>query len=171
MTTRTRFRVAAVSLALGLILVALAFRARATAAPQNSGSAAWNALVDDYFDNVFFKFQPTAGTSAGFHQYDTQLEDYSRAGVDAQIAALHAIEKRVEAFGASGLNPTEVADRELVLAQIKSQLLTLETIRPWEKNPDTYSSGISNSVFTIMSRKFAPPDARLASVAARSSSS
>ena len=40
-------------------------------------------------------------------------------------------------------------------------------IRPWEKNPDTYSSGITNSVYVIMNRRFAPPDDRLRSVIAR----
>jgi uncharacterized protein (DUF885 family) len=43
----------------------------------------------------------------------------------------------------------------------------LEVIRPWEKNPDIYSSGVSNAVFVIMSRKFAPADVRLKSVIAR----
>src|SRR6202012_4700317 len=89
LTTPARTRAAAFLLVVAVVvLVAASFRAHAPpAAPQNSGSAAWNALVDDYFNNVYFKFQPTAGTSAGFHQYDTQLEDYSRAAVDAQIAA------------------------------------------------------------------------------------
>ncbi len=74
-----------------------------------------------------------------------------------EIYALRAVEKKVEAFDPSTLNPTEVADRELVLSTIRGALLQLETIRPWQKNPDVYSSGISNSVFVIMSRKFAPP--------------
>ena len=66
-----------------------------------------------------------------------------------------------------GLSPGAAADRELVLAQIRGQLLTLEVIRPWEKNPDIYSSGVSNAVFVIMSRNFAPPAVRLKSVIAR----
>lgn len=133
----------------------------------NAASAAWNALVEQYFDQVYFKFGPTGGTSAGFHQYDTQLEDYSRAGVEADISALHAFEQRLAAFDGKSLGETEAADRELVLGDIHSSLLTLETIRPWEKNPDSYSSGITNSVYTIMSRKFAPADDRLRSVIAR----
>ena len=32
---------------------------------------------------------------------------------------------------------------------------------PWEKNPDIYSSGVSNAIFVIMSRNFAPPAERL----------
>jgi len=139
----------------------------AAATAQTPSDAAWNALVDDFFDNVYFKYAPTAGTLSGFHQYDTQLEDYSREAVTKQIADLHAMENRVEAVDATKLSPAESADRELVLNSIRGTLLTLEVIRPWEKNPDIYSSGISDSVFTIMSRKFASPDARLALVVAR----
>ena len=58
-------------------------------------------------------------------------------------------------------------DRDLLLNSIHSTLLTLETIRPWEKNPDIYSSGITNSAFTIMERKFAPPADRLRALIAR----
>jgi uncharacterized protein (DUF885 family) len=46
-------------------------------------------------------------------------------------------------------------------------LLTLETIRTWEKNPDIYSGTVSNAAFTIMERKFASPDDRLRSLIAR----
>ena len=55
----------------------------------------------------------------------------------------------------------------MVLGNIRSTLLTLETIRPWEKNPDMYSGGISNGAFSLMERKFAPPDDRLRSLIAR----
>ena len=50
----------------------------------------------------------------------------------------------------------------MVLANIRSQLLTLETIRPWEKNADNYSSACANGAFVLMERKFASPDERLA---------
>jgi hypothetical protein len=59
------------------------------------------------------------------------------------------------------------SDREIVLSNIRSQLLTLETIRPWEKNADNYSSTCANGAFTLMERKFASPDERLRSLIAR----
>ena len=133
----------------------------------NEKQAAWDKLADEYFEQVYFKFGPTNGTASGLHQYDALLEDYSRAGIDGNVAALRAFEKRVEAMDGQGLDETRAADRELVLSNIRGTLLTLETIRPWEKNPDFYSSGISNSVYVIMIRKFAPPDERLRSVVAR----
>ena len=58
-------------------------------------------------------------------------------------------------------------DCDIVIGTIQSRLLTLQTIRPWEKNPDFYSGIASNGAFTIMERKFASPDARLRSVVAR----
>ena len=133
----------------------------------NEKQAAWDRLADEYFDQVYFKFAPSNGTSDGFHQYDAQLEDYSRAGIDAEVAALHAFEKRVTAVDPQGLGETRAADRELVLTNIQGTLLALETIRAWEKNPDYYSSGISNSVYVIMIRNFASADERLRSVVAR----
>jgi uncharacterized protein (DUF885 family) len=155
-----------------VVLVAMAFSGatRARMAAQTTLSekqAAWDKLADEYFDEVYFKFGPSNGTSAGLHQYDALLEDYSRAGVDANIAALRTFETRVEAVDPKGMDETRAADRELVLANIRGTLLALEVVRPWEKNPDSYSSGISNSVYVIMIRNFASADERQRSVVAR----
>jgi uncharacterized protein (DUF885 family) len=157
-----------VLLLLTVMLSQKTVRARlASRAAATEKQAAWDRLADEYFDQVYFKFGPSNGTSAGFHPYDALLEDYSRAGIDANVAALHAFEQRVAAVDPQGLDETRVADRELVLTNIQGALLTLETIRPWEKNPDFYSSGISNSVYVIIIRKFAAVDERLRSVVAR----
>ncbi|HEX3966439.1 MAG TPA: DUF885 domain-containing protein [Edaphobacter sp.] len=127
----------------------------------------FNFLAGQYFSDVYFHFAPTAGTSAGLHQYDTQLEDYSAANIQKEIAALHSFEKRVEAVDPSALDASVAGDREILLNNIRSQLLTLEVIRPWEKNPDVYSSGITGSAFVIMERPYASADIRLKSLVAR----
>ena len=129
--------------------------------------AEFNKLAGRFFDELMFRFNPVAGTAAGFHQYDALLPSGSRAEIDAQIAALKRFEAEVRNFDPRGLSPGIAADRELVLAQIQSQLLELENIRPWEKDPDAYSSGATMAIFTIMSRSFAPPAERLKSTIAR----
>lgn len=136
-------------------------------AATNTAKQQFQKISDEYFDQLYFPSQPTAGTLAGYHQYDTQLEDYSRKSIDTQIVALKSFETRVAAIPPADLDQTTQGDRDLVLSSIRSTLLTLETIRPWEKNPDIYSSGITNSAFTIMERKFASPDDRLRSLIAR----
>ena len=135
---------------LGLIVVPSFLRrdsrAQSTAATAGADNslAAWNALVDRYFDD-YFAFNPTAGTSAGFHEYDSRVEDYSGGAVEREIAAMHAWEARVEAFDSKGLDETTAADHELLLATIRSTLLSLETIRSWKKNADVYSSGVTRA--------------------------
>ena len=125
--------------------------------------------TDEYFEQVVFHYGPTGGTLTGFHQYDAQLEDYSRANIDAEIASLKQFEARIQAIhpGDDAADFVPRSDREIVLASIHSQLLELETIRPWEKNADTYSSTCASAAFALMERKFASPDDRLRSLIAR----
>jgi uncharacterized protein (DUF885 family) len=123
-------------------------------------AAAAQSLTDRFFDEYYFPFNPSSATSAGIHKYDDQIEDYSKAGVAARVTKLKQFEAEFAKL------PAE-PDRDLVLSTIRANLLEYETIRNWERNPDVYSGGISSSAFTIMSRTFAPPEARLRSLIAR----
>ncbi|WP_263349951.1 DUF885 domain-containing protein [Acidicapsa acidisoli] len=129
--------------------------------------AAFTAASDEYFDQLYFPNQPTLGTLTGYHQYDSKLEDFSRRSIDSEIEALHDFEGRIATIPEASLDQTTRGDRELVLSNIRSTLLTLEVIRPWEKNPDSYSGAISNAAFSLMERKFAPSEERLRSLIAR----
>jgi len=135
---------------------------RADGAPQT-----FQYLSGQYFEQVYFKYSPTAGTSAGLHQYDSQLEDYSAANVQRQIAALHEWEKKISAIDPSELDAEPAADRDILLNSIRGALLELEVVRGWEKNPDSYSSGVTNSIFVLMERPYAPANVRLRAVVAR----
>jgi uncharacterized protein (DUF885 family) len=158
MAMKRRFGVIAAVLGviLGSATGSLAQRVAADGAMQTFGF-----VSDQYFSDVYFKFGPTNGTSDGLHQYDTQLEDYSAAGVAREVAALHEYEKKIEAIDPAALDAPIAADREILLNNIKSELLTLEMIRRWEMNPDDYSSGITNSAFVLMERPYASANTRL----------
>jgi uncharacterized protein (DUF885 family) len=197
-------------------------------------------VSNGYFDQVYFRYAPSSGTVAGFHQYDDQLEDFSRGTIDKQVADLKRTYATLESinglrkpsfdgtiifnvrYSADGvptvlgiaqksegwtdelvskarvllleqlhnpdsmqrfrairnpmveihlvLYPTDDSvgqDLEIVESNIRSQLLTLETIRFWEKDADNYSSACANGAFVLMERKFAPADDRLRSLIAR----
>ncbi len=124
------------------------------------GSLSAASLADRFFEEYYFPYNPTSATSAGIHKYDGKLEDYSKAGVMARVAILKKFETEFDKRPAD-------ADRDLILNTIRASLLDLEAIRTWEKNPDIYSSGISGSAFTIMSRTFAPQEVRLKALISR----
>jgi uncharacterized protein (DUF885 family) len=134
---------------------------------QGDAAAALRKLADEYFDQVYFRYAPSNATLQGLHQYDAQLEDYSRAAVDRETADLQRFEGKFAAIPADQLDLTSQGDLQLLLGNIHSTLLALNTIRLWEKDPDQYSSGISNSAFVLMERAFRSPDDRLRSLVAR----
>lgn len=123
-------------------------------------TASAQSLYDRYFDEYYFPYAPTAATSAGIHKYDALLEDYSRSGIQQRTTALKKWESDFARLPAND-------DRDLVLNAIRAELLELETVRSWERDPDKYSSGITYSAFVIMSRTFASPEQRLAALIAR----
>jgi len=127
----------------------------------------WDALVDRYFDEAVFPFGPTNAVQDGFHAYDNQLEDFSQATIQKELAESRRFETLFAVFPANKLDTEQLADREMVLSNIRATVLALESIRMWEKDPDQYASTASGAAFTIMSRSFAPADARLRSLIAR----
>ena len=105
---------------------------------------------------------PSSATRPAFTVTTSELEDYSRArranvrsGAALLSAALRSAGRR------AAVRTRAQAIASCCCRISRSSLLTLQTIRPWQKNPDTYSSGIANSAFVIMERKFAPPSERL----------
>src|SRR5579859_8157846 len=73
--------------------------------PDASSDAAFRKLADRYFDEVYFKFNPTAGTASGFHQYDTQFEDLSSQTIGAQVGALHRFRALFDQVDEGKLSP------------------------------------------------------------------
>lgn len=157
----------ACALVLALPLCSATCAAQPAAADTASADQAFTHLADQYFDTYYFPTNPSAATSDGFHEWDGKLEDYSRAGVAANVKALKQWEARVSAVDPKTLGQFVQGDRELMLNNIRSTLLTLQTVKPWQKNPDNYSSGITSSAFTLMERKFASPETRLRALIAR----
>jgi len=153
-----RFRTFAATL---LVFVSSTALLTAQHISADGASQTFNYLTDQYFHDVYFKFSPTAGTSTGKHEYDTQLEDYSAAGAQKNIAALHDYEKKLMTIDPKALDAEPAADYQILLNSIRASLLQLEVVRGWEKNPDNYSSGVTGSIFTIMERPYAPVNTRL----------
>jgi uncharacterized protein (DUF885 family) len=134
--------------------------------PNASVQERANQLVDKYFDS-FYRFHPTDGTNAGFHQYDSQLEDFSHANLDRESESLKFLVPEFQ--GLLSEHPPQAIAHDLMFleSQARSRLLDLETIRMWQKDPDPYASSPAYSIFVIIKRDFAPPEDRLRSVIAR----
>jgi uncharacterized protein (DUF885 family) len=124
-------------------------------------------FADAYFAAVFAR-SPSRATRTGFHEgNDARLEDLSRPAIDAQIKELHALAEQVARLRRGQLSFNDEIDAQLIDNQIHSQLLDLETLRPWEKNPMGYVRLPGGSIDGLMKRDFAPAPERLKSVISR----
>lgn len=151
----------------GLVAATGCSRKMPAAGAPNGAADVLRKAADEYFDQVYFHYAPSTATQDGFHQYDAQLEDFSRDAVGRETSDLKRFEGRFAVIPADQLDLVSQGDRELLLANIRGRLLRLNTVRLWEKDPDQYSSGISNGAFVLMERNFASPDERLRSLIAR----
>ena len=126
----------------------------------------FSRFVDDFFA-ARFAAHPSEGTEAGLHQYDDKLEDLSRASVLARIAELKRLLARLDAFDRSTLGFDDAIDAQELEGEIKSDLLTLDTLRTWEHNPMFYVRVPGGGVDVLIKRNFGPAHDRLRSVVAR----
>ena len=118
-------------------------------------------------DEVYLPFAPSEATGFGFHAYDGRLEDLSATAVRAQVQRLKRFRTELTAVNRSALSKAARIDAELLLSNVDAQLFALTKVRAWARDPDVYTSLASRAVFVIMSRAFAPAEARLRSVIAR----
>jgi uncharacterized protein (DUF885 family) len=123
-------------------------------------------LVDAYFED-YFKANPSQATSVGFHQYDRQLEEFSLAAHQSNRQRLLAYLKDFQTISPRTLSQNDRDDREIMIASIQSNLLEEDRVQMWRKNPDSYSGGVTGSIFALIKRDFAPAKERLRSVIER----
>ncbi len=141
---------------------------KAAAGPASGpGDAEFMALADRYIDKLYLPTQPSTATALGVHSYDDQLEDYSKAGMNRLTERLQHWEARLTAVNMANLSETVRGDHALLLSNVRSTLQSLTVLKPWQYNPDVYSSGITSSAFTLMERNFAPAEQRLRLLVAR----
>jgi len=125
----------------------------------------FETFVDDFFENAWFRYQPSAAVAAGFHAYDAKLEDLSQATLREEAAMLRRYLTQLN--GLSALSPREEEDRRFLDGVIRARLQDREELKDWETDPDVYQSACTYGAFVIISRTFAPPEERMKSLTAR----
>jgi uncharacterized protein (DUF885 family) len=155
-------------LALILLGLGLAFALHAgglKAEPADAPSP-FAVFVDDYY-SAYFDRKPSEGTAAGLHQYDDKLENGSAAAVAKRIEIVKALQQRLDKLRAGALSTDDAIDAEVLDGLMRAELLDLEVIGNWRKNPMGYIGISAASIDGLMKRNFAPAPARLRSVIAR----
>jgi uncharacterized protein (DUF885 family) len=153
-------------LALAMCFLALGPPAARPRADSVGAPPALAAFVDEYFD-AYFAWNPSEATSTGLHQYDRQLEDRSAAALDRRAETVRQMRRRLQRLRQGPLTQDENIDAEVLDGRLSSELLDLEVVGTWRRNPMSYLSTPAWAVDGLMKRDFAPAADRLRTIIAR----
>jgi len=126
----------------------------------------FNQIADEYLKG-YYSFNPTEATAAGLHEYDTKLETRSSEAVAREVRRLRDTVLMLNQINPSVLTEEARLDYLVLLSHARSQLLELQDIRMWRRDPNVYNRLTSASIDNILKRNYAPIEQRLTAVMAR----
>lgn len=139
-----------------------ACEARGAVVTAETGEArqqgSWPQFTHEFVEG-YFRAQPFFAVSAGRHEFDGQMPDWSANGLRLEALRLHELRTRAAAFQSAVLTPSERFERDYLLTVIDSDLFWNERARFPFTNPVWYIDRLDPEVY--LSRDYAPLPKRL----------
>ena len=121
-------------------------------------SSAWAKFMNDYIEQTFRANPPFAAT-AGRHEFDGQLPDWTEAGITKEKARLRNAVTAAEQFDPARLTPNERFERAYLIAEAKGSLFFIDAADQAHTNPAYYNGSLDPSTYVVV--PYAPPEVRL----------
>jgi len=153
--------------------LALAGCATSGAPPQAAASAAPSAADAEFrqlgerYIAMLTSLNPVAATQLGEHRYDAELPDVSAAGRARARAASAALLADLERIDRSQLSRDNQVDAAMLENALRYDIWSGDEIQAWAWNPQVYNSTVSNALYSLVQRDFAPFPQRFANIVAR----
>ena len=127
---------------------------------------AFQNLADKYLSDLT-NFSPVYATMIGDHSADGVLDQVDAAGREISLNLLREYQSALEAIDRDELSRANQVDAELLLHEIESSIWSTEVLQEWAWNPLYYINISGGSIYSLLSRDFAPLEERLMSAASR----
>jgi uncharacterized protein (DUF885 family) len=110
---------------------------------------------------------PTRATLDGIHDHDGRLGGWSAADVAGRVRSLREYERRLGEIRRELLDDEDRADAALLCSRVKADLLELESVRRWERDPGFYRGVVSQGLYALAALGFDTAERRMSLAAAR----
>jgi len=128
---------------------------------QGQEEAKFQKVMDAYLD-TYWKFYPTAATMAGYHKYDDKLEDLGEKNIEKHHEELDVFSQdMVTKADKTRLGAEAQIDYDILRNALDLELMRHENLLPWQYNPIFYNEIFLNSLKGLLTKEFAPLDARM----------
>jgi uncharacterized protein (DUF885 family) len=105
-------------------------------------------IADRYLDDSLRTY-PTLATLAGYHKYDAHLEDLTAEGIAEKLRLAKRYQAELRAAEPARLSTSARIDYHLVLNDIEGSIFSLEEIRPFERDPQSYIDLLGNTTLFL----------------------
>jgi uncharacterized protein (DUF885 family) len=146
------------------VVLVSAFAANALAAP--GANEDFEGLAEQ-FVNDLPTFSPVSATWIGDHSADSELDEVDARARAVLKAAFEGYLDALADIDRDALSRANQVDFELLMADIRSRLWSLETLQEWAWNPLYYVNRAGSSIYNLVARDFAPVEERLGNAAIR----
>ena len=124
----------------------------------------FSQVVDDFVFGTL-ALSPVTASGVGYHRHrgemlEDRLDDFSAAGIKAQIKLQRDIETRIDKLDANALNQEQRADIEVMQDAIGATRLDIEEVQSYRHNPTIYVELVGNALYTPYILHYAPADER-----------
>ncbi len=135
---------------------------------RNGHSAERFAQLSEEILRTIWEYNPAGATIMGVHDYDDTLGDVSPEAFLRHAKTFRRCLKSLQA----DLNPADLSledqlDYHVAMSLASTNLILLDSQRPWANNPSIYPSICVWGTFSLLVRNFAPFEERMESVLTR----
>ncbi|WP_281782096.1 DUF885 domain-containing protein [Lysobacter auxotrophicus] len=142
---------------------------KATAAAPASDAAADARLaeISQQWLDGWLRLNPVSATQIGKHDYDSEVDDLSAAGRQAQVDFAKKILGELDGLDTAKLSRENQIDASILRNQVRGDIWNIDTLQSWAWDPQVYSGLAGGAIYNLMAREFAPMPQRLKSATAR----
>ena len=118
----------------------------------------WPQFVESFID-ARLEADPYFAVGNGRHEFDGKMPDWSRAGLDRDVAALRGFQNQLAKFDSASLTDAQRFEHEYLRWVVDSQLFWLTNADSPSRNPAWYLGSLDPSIY--LTREYAPLPERL----------
>jgi uncharacterized protein (DUF885 family) len=130
---------------------------------SSNGDSAFQKISDEYIKG-YLDMRPQLGVALGFHEYDKNISDYSKASLDKEVTRLKYYDSLLASFDTASLSKKMFIDFRILQSSVKNELFNFNDLKTYTNNPMTYAGAVDMNSY--VKRNFAPLEDRLQSIIA-----
>ena len=138
----------------------------ASAYAASATDNAFQNLADEFIGDLS-NFSPVNATSIGDHSADGELDQVDAAAREESLTLLREYRDALAALDRDEMSRANQVDAELLLHDLESSIWSIEQLQEWAWNPVYYVRRSGGSIYSLLSRDYAPIEKRLMAAASR----